>query len=47
MFKRCALAQLVPFLVMIPLGLLLALIGPRIIRHFESRAANAPASPAK
>ena len=47
MFKRCALAQLVPFLVMIPLGLLLALIGPRIVRHFESRPANAPASPSK
>jgi hypothetical protein len=34
-FKQCALAMLVPFLVMIPLALLLGFIGPYLIRQLE------------
>jgi len=43
-FKRCALAQVAPFLVMIALGLVLALIGPNFIRRRESRPPAAPSS---
>jgi len=43
-FKRCALAQVVPFLIMIALGLVAALIGPNFIRRRESRPPAAPSS---
>jgi len=43
-FKRCALAQVVPFLIMIAFGLVAALIGPNFIRRRESRPPAAPSS---
>jgi len=43
--KRCAQAAIVPWLVMIPLGLLLALIGPIFIHQRKPAPTNAPAPP--
>ena len=43
--KRCAQAAIVPWLVMIPLAFLLALIAPNFIHPRKPEPTNAPTAP--
>jgi hypothetical protein len=45
--KRCAEGAVVPWIIGIPLGFLLALIGPNFIHRRKPGPTNAPAAPSR